>query len=82
MTEKELQERAESNVSFYRHGFMYLLVNAGLLGLDFFDNGRIDWAFFSLLGWGVGLLSHYLQISSFGFFSVEKEKERLRRKIR
>lgn len=80
MTEKELQERAEANVSFYRHLFIYILVNTGLLIIDFFDNKKFDWAFFPLLGWGVGLLSHYIQISSFRLFSVEKEKERLRKK--
>lgn len=80
MTEEELQERAEANVSFYRHLFTYLLVNIGLFGLDFFDNGRLDWAFFPLLGWGVGVLSHYLQISSFRLFSVEREKQRLKNK--
>ena len=80
MTEKELQERAEANVSFYRHLFIYILVNTGLLIIDFFDNKKFDWAFFPLLGWGVGLLSHYIQISSFRLFSVEREKERLRKK--
>ncbi|MGB2171223.1 MAG: 2TM domain-containing protein [Flavobacteriaceae bacterium] len=80
MTEQELQERAEANISFYRHLLTYCLVNAGLMALDYYDNGEIDWAFFPLLGWGIGLLSHFLQISSFALFSVEKEKERLRRK--
>lgn len=80
MTEQELQERAEANVAFYRHLFIYILVNAGLMVIDYFDNNKIDWAYFPLLGWGVGLLSHYIQISSFRLFSVEKEKERLRKK--
>lgn len=82
MTEQELQERAEANVGFYRHLMVYVLVNLGLLGLDYMDNGSINWALFPLLGWGIGLLSHYVQIQSFGFFSVEKEKERLRKKQR
>ena len=82
MTEQELQDRAEANVGFYRHLFIYILVNAGLFVLDYLDNGRFQWAFFPLLGWGIGLLSHYLQISSFSIFSVEREKERLRRKRR
>ena len=80
MTEQELQERAEANVGFYRHLLVYVLVNTGIMAFDYFDNNKIDWAFFTLLGWGNGLLSHYVQISSFRLFSVEKEKERLRRK--
>lgn len=80
MTEQELQERAEANVGFYRHLLVYVLVNTGIMAFDYFDNNKIDWAFFPLFGWGIGLLSHYVQISSFRLFSVEKEKERLRRK--
>ena len=80
MTEQELQERAEANVDFYRHLLVYVLVNTGIMAFDYFDNNKIDWAIFPLLGWGIGLLSHYVQISSFRLFSVEKEKERLRRK--
>ncbi|MGB1970974.1 MAG: 2TM domain-containing protein [Flavobacteriaceae bacterium] len=45
MTEQELQERAEANISFYRHLLTYCLVNAGLMALDYYDNGKIDWAF-------------------------------------
>ena len=80
MTEQELQERAEANVGFYRHLLVYVLVNTGIMAFDYFDNNKIDWAFFPRLGWGIGLLSHYVQISSFRLFSVEKEKEHLRRK--
>ncbi len=80
MTEQELQERAEANVGFYRHLMTYAIINLGLFGIDYLDNGSINWAYFPLIGWGVGLLSHYLQIKSFRFFSVEKEKERLRKK--
>ena len=80
MTEQELQERAKANVGFYRHLTVYITVNIGLFGLDYLDNGLINWAYFAAIGWGIGLLSHFLQIKSFRFFSVEKEKERLRRK--
>ena len=80
MTEQELQELAEANVGFYRHCLTYLVVNLGLFGIDYLDNGAVNWAFFPLIGWGVGLLAHFLQIRSFSLFSVEKEKERLRRK--
>lgn len=82
MTEQEIQEQAEANVGFYRHCLTYVIVNLGLFALDYFDNGRFNWAYFPLFGWGVGLLVHYFQIKSFGLFSVEKEKERLRNKNR
>ena len=82
MTDKELQEQAEANVGFYKHLLTYIIVNACLIVIDYYDNGIIDWALYPLLGWFVGLLTHYIQINSFKLFSVEKEKERLRNKSR
>ena len=82
MTDKELQEQAEANVGFYKHLLTYIIVNLGLIVIDYYYNGRIDWALYPLLGWFVGLLTHYIQINSFKLFSVEKEKERLRNKSR
>ena len=79
MTEKELRSKAEGIVSFKRHLLTYILVISGLFGIDYFDNGGIDWAYYAALGWGVGILSHYISIKSGGIFSVEKEMERLRK---
>lgn len=80
MTEQELKKRAKANISFYRHLITYVIVNFGLFVLDYLDNGYLNWAYFSLFGWGIGLLSHLIQIKSFHLFSVEKEMERIRRK--
>ncbi|MDB4118448.1 2TM domain-containing protein [Flavobacteriaceae bacterium] len=82
MTEQELHDRAEANVAFYHHILTYVIINLGLFALDYYNNAKIDWAYFALFGWGIGLLSHFLQIKSFAMFSVEKEKERLRNKNR
>lgn len=79
MTEKELRSKAEEVVSFKRHLLIYLMVIAGLFAIDYYDNGHIEWAYFAALGWGVGILSHYISIKSGGIFSVEKEMERLRK---
>jgi len=79
MTEKELRAKAEEIVSFKRHLFTYVLVISGLFGIDYLDNGHLNWAYFAAFGWGVGILSHYFSIKSGGVFSVEKEMERLRR---
>ena len=48
MTEQEIQEQAEANVGFYRHCLTYVIVNLGLFALDYFDNGRLNWAYFPL----------------------------------
>jgi hypothetical protein len=51
---------------------MYLLINAGPFGIDYLDNGYLNWAYFVVLGWGVGILSHYISLKSGGIFSVKK----------
>ena len=78
-TEQEIIEQAHKNISFKRHLFIFILVNCLLTVLDFLDNGKLDWFYFASLGWGVGLLSHYLMIKPNSLFSVEKEIERLKR---
>ena len=78
-TEEEIIEQAHKNISFKRHLFIFILVNCFLIVLDFLDNGKLDWFHFASLGWGVGLLSHYLMIKPNSLFSVEKEIERLKK---
>lgn len=79
MTEKELRSKPKDIVKFKQHLFMYLLINAGLFGIDYLDNGYLNWAYFVVLGWGVGIFSHYISLKSGGIFSVEKEMERLKK---
>ena len=78
MTEKELRKKAKEIVKFKSHLLAYLLFTLGFFATDYFNNGKIEWAFFAAMGWGVGILSHYLSLKSLSFFSVEKEMERLR----
>tara|TARA_A100001011_G_scaffold70840_1_gene72499 strand:- start:7000 stop:7248 length:249 start_codon:yes stop_codon:yes gene_type:complete len=79
MTEKELRSRAKEIVKFKQHLLMYLLINAGFFGIDYLDNGYLNWTYFVVLGWGVGIFPHYITLKSGGIFSVEKEMERLKK---
>lgn len=81
MDEKKLIQQANRQIAFKRHAFTFSLVNIGLIGLDYFDNGRLDWFLAPLFGWGVGLLVHGINTyMTHQWFSVEKEMESLRRK--
>ena len=79
ITEQDIIEQAHKNISFKKHLFIFILVNCFLVGLDFLDNGKLDWFFFASLGWGIGLLSHYISIKPNSLFSVEKEIERIKK---
>ena len=79
MNEQQILERAENIVSFKSYFLVYILANIFLFSLDIYDNDHVNWAIFSILGWGIGLVYHYFSISN-PFFSVEKEVEKLNKK--
>ena len=79
MNEQKILEKAENIDSFKSHLLVYILVNIFLFDVDLYGNGHINWAFFSLMGWGIGLLSHYMYVFN-PFFSAEKEVEKLTEK--
>ena len=79
MNEQKILEKAENIVSFKLYLLVYILVNIYLFGVDLYDNWHINWAFFSLMGWGIGLLYHYISVFN-PFFSAEKEVEKLTEK--
>jgi hypothetical protein len=81
MNEQQILEKAQDIVSFKSHLLVYILVNLLLLGVDFYGNGLINWAFSPLLGWGIGLVSHYFSVFN-PLFSVEKEVEKLKEKYK
>ncbi len=57
---------------FIDHFLSYIIVNSFLLGLNFLTLGRISWAIFPLLGWGLGLALD--GINKLRFNEVEFEK--------
>jgi len=67
MNEQKILEKAENIVSFKSHLLVYIFVNIFLFGVDLYDNGHINWAFFSLMGWGIGLISLYFCFQSLFF---------------
>ena len=45
-----------------------------------FDNSSsINWFYYAAVGWGIGLLGHFLFITrTVGFFSIEREVNRIK----
>ena len=77
----KLREQAVANIAFRVHALVYLLVNTGLLVIDLmFDNSSsINWFYYAAIGWGIGLLGHFLFITrTVGFFSIEREVNRIK----
>ncbi len=60
-SEKQLTKQALNNMSnsrrrkFQTHLFLYLIVNTFLVVIDFMPDHRLNWAFWPIAGWGLGL---------------------------
>ncbi len=71
MDENKQYERAKKRVedikSFYTHLFVYIAVNAGLFLLDIVTSPGSLWFFWVLIGWGIGLAIHGLNV-----FGIDK----------
>ncbi len=76
-TEEEIkaaQKRVKDVQDFYWNLASYIIVNLFLTFLDLRD-GSYDWAFWSLLGWGMGVFFHYVEV--YGFFNSSSWKDRM-----
>ncbi len=63
MTYQEAKEKAEQIKSFYISLIFYLIVNAGLVYIWYeYSSHSIQWFWFPIVGWGLGLLFKALNI--------------------
>ncbi len=86
---EEAEKRVKAKAKFYKHLYAYILVNTFLFLTALF-NGEPFGTLPVILGWGIGLASHYLKVFGFpgsGVLSREwedkeyqKELERLEKK--
>ena len=79
---EQAERRVEAKRSVVSHLFVFVIVNAGLFGIDWWTGDGINWAFWPLLGWGIGLASHmasvWMALSGNHEAAVQREMERLR----
>ncbi len=67
--------RREQVHEFVSHLATYVAVNAGLFGIDWFagSSHSIDWAYWPLMGWGIGVAVHAANLLA--KFSADNMKE-------
>jgi hypothetical protein len=64
---EKAKKRVEEIKSFYTHLFVYVVVNIGLFLLDIITSPGALWFYWVLIGWGIGLAIHGLNV-----FGTEK----------
>lgn len=62
---KRKQARQALKSRLKRHAIAYLAVNAFLFAIDL-SSGGLNWAFWPLLGWGLGLVMHAIALDGIG----------------
>lgn len=86
-----LWKQAKGRVGFRTHLRSYLIINTGLwllylaIGISAgpadFRGLSVPWPLFPMLGWGIGLVSHYLAVYRYPNerSQIEREYEKLKR---
>ena len=73
-------ERARKRVKelrdFYVHLAIYLVVNAGLLVLDLLQGDGLQWAYWVIIGWGIGIAAHGVNVLVFESRSASRWEAR------
>lgn len=69
------KERVEDLQGFYWHLGSFIVVNLFLTLLDVYPDGRYDWAYWPLFGWGLGLFFNAVRV--FGFFNNHAWEQRM-----
>lgn len=56
------KSRVDALKGFYSHLFFFVLINIGLFLLNYFASPGLWWFYWPLLGWGLGLLAHFISV--------------------
>lgn len=81
VSDNQLKQTAHKRVEFRRHLTVYLVINGALWLLWVLTGKGYMWPVWPAVGWGVGLVFHYVfDYRSSRLFSEEEEYEKLKRK--
>lgn len=81
-TDSQLRELARKRVEFRIHFTVYCVTNAALWTIWWLTGEGYPWPIWPLVGWGIGLIFHYLfDYRSSRLLSEEDEYRRLKRKM-
>lgn len=82
LTDTQLHELARKRVEFRTHLIVYCVVNGALWLLWYITGHGYPWPLWPLIGWGIGLIFHYLfEYRSSRLLSEEEEYKKLKKQI-
>lgn len=76
---KLAKKRLENLKTFYIHLGIYLICLPGFIFLNYISDTDFPWAFFPIIGWGIGVASHASQTFNYNpFFGKNWEERKIR----
>tara|TARA_B110000902_G_scaffold79257_1_gene94317 strand:- start:797 stop:1093 length:297 start_codon:yes stop_codon:yes gene_type:complete len=72
---KKAQKRVKNIKGFYTHLTIYCLVISVLIFINLKFEPHFHWFWFSALGWGIGLFSHWFRVFGFNLFGFGQNWE-------
>jgi hypothetical protein len=77
--ERKARKQVRAERDFYVHLATYLMVNGVLVAMNLLSSPEYLWAIWPILGWGIGLGSHFLEtFGLFGMFNQEWQERKVR----
>ncbi len=81
-TDTQLRELARKRVDFKAHLVVYCVTNAAFWIIWFFTGRGYVWPVWPMVGWGIGVVFHYMfDYRSSRFLSQEEEYKRLKKEM-
>lgn len=81
LTDAQLREQARKRVEFRTHLIVYCVINGALWLTWYLTGSNYPWPLWPMIGWGIGLVLHYmLEYRTGKFLSEEEEYQKLKRR--
>lgn len=82
LSDSQLHELARKRVDFRAHLVVYFVINAFLWGIWFITGQGYPWPIWPTVGWGIGVIFHYLfDYRPSRYLSEEEEFQKLKRQM-
>ena len=69
-------EKVEKLKEFYQNLVSYCLVTPFLVFINFSTSPQFHWFWFPVIGWGIGLFFHFLEVYNYSVFLGKNWEER------
>lgn len=82
---QRIEKRMKKREEVIQHAVAFVLVNVLVWGIYVFSGGaaegRFPWPMFVTFGWGIGMVSHYLEYYNKYGMGAERREEQIEREV-